>query len=67
MVLNDCVNVPNSSDVATIGRGERLPSAMALVPSASSSNGLARLLAIRNALAIAPNIASSSVKVSVTI
>jgi hypothetical protein len=49
--LNDCVSVPSSSLVATIGRGRRSPSATARVPSASSSSGCARLPAMTKAVA----------------
>ena len=51
--------------MATIGRGEKLPSATAFVPSASSNSGRARSVAIRKALTMAPKIASNSVSDSV--
>src|SRR5450830_1661578 len=67
MVLNDCVRLPSSSELATKGRGEKLPSVTALVPSASSSKGRASCPEIRNALVIAAKIASSKVNVRVKI
>ena len=58
--------MPSSSELATIGRGERSPSATAFVPSANSKSGLARSVARKKALAIAAKIVKSKVRVNVT-